>query len=176
MVKMKNRKGFSLLELVTVVAIMGIITGAVMLNVRQFTYPARVNTWKTSMNSLKDNLILYSTTIGGGSFPAPPTTPTNINEWLINSGAWFMDKRITNPFKGGMGVTVCPLSTGTLVPVDQATAPTDCVIIYACGPLNFGLDWGGRLTGQTGLTIENGLCTIHYQIGTKFTANTFGAP
>lgn len=163
MVKMKNRKGFSLLELVVVVAIIGIIAAAVMINAGQFTYPAQVNAWKTSMDSLKDSLILYSTTRGGGAFPAPPTNPVEINTWLGNAGAYFLDKPITNPFKGGMAVTVCGTSV-TLKPVDQATA-TDCVIKYTAttfrDPIN-------------NLTINNGGFTITYQIGTQ--TSTITAP
>ena len=155
MVKMKNRKGFSLLELIVVVAILGIIATAVIINAGQFTYPAQVNTWKTSMDSLKGSLILYSTTKGGGSFPTLDTT-TNINTWLGSNEAYFLDKPITNPFKGGMPVTVCGPS-GELKAVDKATDTTQCVIKYTTttftNPIN-------------GLTIDNGSFTITYMIGT----------
>ena len=157
MVKKKNRKGFSLLELVIVVAIIGIIAAAVTINAGQFSHPAQVNTWNTSMNSLKGSLILYSTTKGGGAFPAPPTNPVDIDAWLSSTGGVFLDKYISNPFNGSGDVIVCGPS-GTLVPVDQATASTDCVIQYTTttfkDPITF-------------LTIDNGRFTITYMIGTK---------
>jgi len=161
----KNRKGFSLLELVVVVAILGIIATAVMLNAGQFTIPAQVNTWETSMDSLKNSLILFSTTRGGGAFPDPPSAPTDVNTWLSTAGAYFLDKPITNPFKGGMPAAVCGPS-GTLKAVDQATASTDCVIKYTTttfqDPIN------------NNITINNGRFTITYMIGTR--TSTITAP
>ncbi len=126
MVKMKNRKGFSLLELVVVVGIIGIIAAAVMLNAGQFSYPARVNAWKTSMDSLKNSLILYSTTKGGGSFPKLNGTE-NVNDWLSFAGAYFLDKRIVNPFNN-FEPMICSTASVS-VSVDQSTA-SDCVIGY----------------------------------------------
>jgi len=166
----KNRKGFSLLELVVVVAIIGIIASAVMINAGQhLTYAAKVNTWKTSMNSLKDSLILYSAThdgafptLKGGNFYASDSG--NINLWLKVRGAYFLDKPITNPFKGGTEAHICTPESGFLKPVDQAPYPEACVIQYTTttfyDPIN-------------NLTINNGSFTITYMIGTQTYTITF---
>jgi len=153
----KNRKGFTLLELVVVVAILGIIAATVMINAGKFTYSAKVNTWKTSMNSLTESLILYATTRGDGAFPAPPTDPIAVGTWLSDVGAYFIDKPITNPFKGGVKVAICGPS-GTLIAVDKATSSTDCVIKYTTTSLYDPI---------TALTIDNGRFIITYMIDTK---------
>jgi len=153
----KNRKGFSLLELVVVIAIIGIIAAAVMINAGQFSYPAQVRTWQTSMDSLINSLFLYSTTRGGGAFPAPPTDPVNINDWLYATGAYFIDKKITNPFKRGAPVYVCGPS-GTLKALDQTTDYTDCVIKYTTA---------SDVDPITGFGIDNGRFTITYMLGKK---------
>jgi len=156
----KNRKGFSLLELVVVVAILGIIATAVMLNAGQFTYPAKVNTWKSSMESLKNSLIIYAST-HSGSFPPAPSGNENVNQWLDNAGAYFLDKPITNPFKGGMPVTVCGTS-GTLKAVDQDTASA-CVLQYTLSNYQDPI---------SGLTITNGQMTLVYELGNQTTTIT----
>lgn len=148
----KNRKGFSLLELIVVVAILGIIATAVMVNAGQFTYPAKVNTWKTSMESLKNSLLIYASTHSGGF---PTATVGEVNEWLRNSEAYFLDKPIENPFNKSIPVTVCGTSE-TLKAVDQATASTDCVIGYKVE------DFYDPISR---IKVPNGKFTLSYKIG-----------
>ena len=152
----KNRKGFSLLELVVVVAILGIIATAVMINAGQFSYPARVNTWKTSMDSLKNSLILYSTT-RGGSFPELDGTE-NVNSWLESNGAYFLDKRIVNPFNNfePMICSTASVSADDIKSVDQSTASTDCVIGYKVE------DFYDPISK---IKVPNGKFTLSYKIG-----------
>ena len=154
----KNRKGFSLLELVVVVAILGIIATAVMLNAGQFSYPARVNTWKTSMDSLKNSLILYSTT-RGGSFPQLKGKE-NVNKWLGDEGAYFLDKRIVNPFNNfePMICSTASVSADDIKSVDQSTASTDCVIGYKVEVFYDPI---------SGIEVPNGKFTLSYKIGDK---------
>jgi len=159
----KNRKGFSLLELVVVVAILGIIATAVMVNAGQFTYPAKVNMWKTSMESLKNSLLIYASTHSGGFPTATVGAEVEVNEWLGNSGAYFLDKPIENPFNANIPVKICGKDGTNIenvkpdVSVDKAKNSDDCVLAYAV------LDFPDPVSG---LTIPNGRMILVYQIGT----------
>ena len=151
----KNRKGFSLLELIVVVAILGIIATAVMLNAGQFTYPAKVNTWRTSMESLKNALVIHAS-LHGGSFPGEPGSAEEINTWLADKGGIYLDKRIENPFNVSATVNICG-SGGTLKPLDTATSG-GCVLQYTATNIT---------DPVTGIKIENGRIFLEYKIGNQ---------
>jgi len=95
----KKRKGFSLIELIIVVAILGILTGIVVVNGAQFTRPAKIKTWQSSMQSMKEALMLSVSTTGSGTYPAAPGSTTDVNAWLsTNNASKYLDKPIVNPF------------------------------------------------------------------------------
>ena len=153
----KNRKGFSLLELIVVVAILGIIATAVMLNAGQFSYPAKVNTWKSSMESLKNSLVIYAST-HSGSFPPAPSGNENVNQWLATKGAYFLDKPMTNPFTGADAIICNAAPTA----IDKATASA-CVLQYTLSNYKDPI---------SGLTITNGQMTLVYELGNQTTTIT----
>lgn len=154
----KNRKGFSLIELIIVVAILGILVGVVVVNGAQFTRPAKIKTWQSSMQSMKEALMLAVSVSGSGTYPAAPASATNVNTWLTTYNASkYLDKPIVNPFwpKEQVGIAASVSATNK---IDQDTDPGTGVnarIGYAVS----------SITDMDGNTVANGKFTLTYYIG-----------
>lgn len=157
MIRNKNRKGFSLIELIIVVAILGILVGIVVINGAQFTRPAKIKTWQSSMQSMKEALMLSVSTTGSGTYPAAPGSTTDVNTWLTtNNASKFIDKPIVNPFYPNVAVGIGASVTASNN-IDPSTAPSAPALWIGYSTAD--------ITDIDGNTITRGKFTLSYYIG-----------
>jgi len=151
----KNRKGFSLIELIIVVAILGILVGIVVVNGAQFTRPAKIKTWQSSMQSMKEALMLSVSTSGSGTYPTLSAN-AEVNGWLATVNASkYLDKPIVDPFWPNAPVWITTSAVTTSI--DASSAPTSSTPLIQYTTSN--------ITDIDGNTITNGKFTLTYMLG-----------
>ena len=124
--KMKNRKGFTLVEMLIVVGIIVALLSIIGFSYVRLTRPAKIGAWQGSVKELKTALAAYANE-HGDHFPDSASSDTDFASWAQGNGlAKYISKAIVNPFHKDTPVTI---GSSIEADVDAADAPTGKAII-----------------------------------------------
>lgn len=85
---MKKRKGFTLIELVIVIVIIGIISLIVVLNIRDITRDSKISTFNANYMAVKDAYGMYMADNNGDT----PTQDSDLDKFFSEGFASLQDK------------------------------------------------------------------------------------
>jgi prepilin-type N-terminal cleavage/methylation domain-containing protein len=143
---MKARKAFSLIELMIVVAILGILAAVVVPAFQSHIAEAKEAAGKDNLRILRNTIQLYTAQHGdvapGYQDGDPTAPPTYLGFWLqvVKDGGYLLEIP-ENPFNGSSDMTV--LANSESFPVD---APGDTGWIYKPATRDIRVNWPGTDT------------------------------
>lgn len=165
--KLKAKKGFTLVELIVVIAIIGVLAAILVPTMLGYVTSSRVTSVNSTAASIKNNIDNFLTacdTAGYGMLKGTTNTATITIE--VTAGSWVVTNDTIGSFKNGNGKTWAGSGTGTASQTKVGESAPETLLAIELADLFPEIE-----TGYIAAWLEGGKCLACY-----YTPDTNAAP